>query len=73
VQAHALAVRTIIAALLRQGQVLGTNDIAGMVLSLTVLGAAAAGAVLFALARRRALPTIAESFASIQAAANASR
>jgi hypothetical protein len=66
VQAHALAVRTIIAALLRQGQVLGTNDIAVLVLLLTVPGAAAAAAVLLTLARRGALPTIAESFATMR-------
>jgi hypothetical protein len=55
-QAHALTVRTIIEDLLRQGQVLGTNDIVGLVLLFTVPGAAAAGAILLALARRRPSP-----------------
>ena len=52
---------------MRQGQVLGTNDIGGLVLVLTVLGASAAGLILLALARRGALPTIAESFATMLA------
>jgi hypothetical protein len=64
-QAHALALQTIIEGLMRQGRVLGTNDIASMVLVLTVLGAAAVGVILLALVRRGALPTIGETFAAI--------
>jgi hypothetical protein len=64
-QAHALALQTIIEELMRQGQVLGTNDIAGMVLVFTVLGAAVVGVILLALVRRGALPTIRETFAAI--------
>jgi MFS family permease len=66
-QAHTLALQSIIADLMRQGQVLGTNDIAGLVLVSTVLGAAGVGVTLLALAGRRTLPTIADVFAAMTA------
>jgi hypothetical protein len=66
-QAHALALQTIIDELMRQGQVLGTNDIAGLVLMFTVLGVAAVGVILLALIRRGALPSMRETFAALMA------
>jgi hypothetical protein len=66
-QAHTLALQTMIAELMRQGRVLGTNDIAGLVLMFTVLGAAVVGVILLALAGRRALPSMRETFAALTA------
>jgi hypothetical protein len=53
--------------LMRQGRVLGTNDIAGLVLMFTVLGAAVVGVILLALVRRGALPSMRDTFAALTA------
>jgi hypothetical protein len=53
-QAHAQAMQTLIQELLRQGRVLGINDVAALLLLVIVLGAAVAGLLLLGPARRPA-------------------